>query len=94
VPTVNIGDRQRGRARGKSVIDCETRCEDIVNAINIALDMRVGNNDSTYGNGSTSEIIIEVIKKTLSEDIVLKKTFYDILQQANRTNKNIFTIIG
>ena len=78
VPTINVGDRQRGRARGKSVIDCEIESEKIVNAIDLALNMDVSYSDSTYGKGNTSDRIIGVIKKALSEDIDLKKSFYDI----------------
>lgn len=33
VPTINIGDRQKGRARGKSVIDILANKEDIIKAI-------------------------------------------------------------
>ena len=77
VPTVNIGDRQKGRARGSSVIDCETGREDIVKAIKTALEMESKAFDSPYGTGGTSDRIIEEIKKALSKDIDLKKKFYD-----------------
>ena len=36
IPTVNIGDRQLGRTRAASVIDCGNSTEDIVEAINAA----------------------------------------------------------
>jgi GDP/UDP-N,N'-diacetylbacillosamine 2-epimerase (hydrolysing) len=38
IPTVNIGDRQKGRVQAESVINCLPRKESIVNAINQALD--------------------------------------------------------
>lgn len=78
VPTVNIGDRQKGRARGSSVIDCKTKKEDIVRAIKTALEMNSKVFDSLYGTGRTSDRIIEELKKALSEDIDLKKRFYDM----------------
>ena len=78
VATVNIGDRQRGRARGSSVIDCKTRREDIVRAIDAALSMNVRDVDSIYGAGKASDRIIEVIKMTMDKDIDLKKSFYDL----------------
>lgn len=79
VPAVNIGDRQKGRARGNSVIDCGTRREDIVKAIKIALEMKSKEFDSPYGSsGSTSNRIIEEIKRALSKDIDLKMRFYDL----------------
>ena len=37
VPTVNIGDRQKGRVRASSIIDCIVKKEFIVQAINRAL---------------------------------------------------------
>ena len=37
VPTVNIGDRQKGRLRVKSIIDCEDNQASIVDALNQAL---------------------------------------------------------
>lgn len=78
VPTVNIGDRQKGRVRGSSVIDCKTKKEDIVRAIKTALEMNSKVFDSLYGSGRTSDRIIEELKKALSEDIDLKKRFYDM----------------
>lgn len=78
VPTVNIGDRQKGRARGSSIINCETRREDIVRAIDAALSMNVRDVGSIYGAGKASARIIEVIKMTMDKDIDLKKSFYDL----------------
>jgi GDP/UDP-N,N'-diacetylbacillosamine 2-epimerase (hydrolysing) len=37
IPTVNIGDRQKGRLRTLSIIDCEPDCESVVSAIQKAL---------------------------------------------------------
>jgi len=37
VPTVNIGTRQAGRLRARSIIDCEPRRDAIVTAIETAL---------------------------------------------------------
>lgn len=78
VPTVNIGDRQKGRARGSSVIDCKAKREDIVKAIRTALAMKNNDFESPYGAGGTSDRIIGEIKKALSEDIDLRKKFYDL----------------
>ena len=37
IPTINIGDRQKGRLKAESVIDCEAKKENIQAAIETAL---------------------------------------------------------
>lgn len=83
VPTINIGDRQKGRIRAESVIDCEPECEKIISAIKEALSegFRAGlrEMENPYGDGRTSERIVEAIKKRLGNgERNLKKKFYDI----------------
>lgn len=82
VATVNIGDRQKGRIKAESVIDCETKSEEIVKAIRIALSddfqEKVKTVKSPYGDGNVSDKIIKHIKSFLNKPLDLKKTFYDI----------------
>lgn len=84
IPTVNIGDRQRGRIRAESVIDCAPVCEEICQAIDTAnsadfieLARRVKN---PYGDGDTSEKIVRILKDKIMNFTPdkLKKKFYDI----------------
>lgn len=82
-PTINIGDRQKGRMMADSVICCEPEREDIVLAMNIALkddfQEKAKHIQSPFGDGSTSEQIMEHILKFLhSERISQEKKFYDI----------------
>ena len=82
-PTINIGDRQKGRMMADSVICCEPEHEDIVHAMNIALTDDFQENakhiQSPFGDGSTSEQIMEHILKFLhSERTTQEKKFYDI----------------
>ena len=79
--TINIGDRQKGRIFGDSVISCSSNTEDIEKAIkkSISIDFKenilsVANNP--YGEGNSSDIIVEVLKKTALKGI-LKKQFHD-----------------
>lgn len=77
-PTVNIGDRQKGRLMADTIIGCEPDRESIVGAIRKA---EKAEHISTlmYGDGNTSEKIVEIIKDGLMNDkIDLKKKFYDI----------------
>ncbi len=78
VPTVNIGDRQKGRARGKSVIDCPAESKAIIAAINEALKADLEAVDDTYGNGNTSGKIVEIMKSVLTGRIDMKKRFYEL----------------
>lgn len=82
VPTVNIGDRQKGRMQAKSVINCEPNKEEICKALQVALSdefsNKLANIKNPYGDGKVSGKIIEVIRNSLCTDISLKKTFYTI----------------
>jgi GDP/UDP-N,N'-diacetylbacillosamine 2-epimerase (hydrolysing) len=82
IPTINIGDRQRGRLQANSVIDCKPNVDDIEKAIKIALtgefQRKAKNTINPYGNGNTSEKVVSVVKDFLSNGrIELKKKFYD-----------------
>ena len=83
VPTVNIGDRQKGRIMAESVISCEPLRDEIVNAVKKAEDplFRESLKDMTspFGDGHTSEKTVKIIKSFLSSGkIDLKKKFYDL----------------
>ena len=82
-PTINIGDRQKGRIQAKSIINCEPVKNDIENAIEKALSKEFLENikdvKNPYGEGNVSDKIIEKIKYFLENDkINLKKKFYDL----------------
>lgn len=82
VPTINIGDRQKGRLQADSVINCEPIKEDIEKAIDFALSHefkdKANKTINPYGDGNTSGKIVDVIKDfLLNEKISLKKKFYD-----------------
>lgn len=82
-PTINIGDRQKGRVRAESIIDCGYKQEEIKKAIEYGLSpefreicKKVSN---PYEKENTSYEIVKIIKEYLMEDrINLKKTFYDL----------------
>ena len=83
-PSVNIGDRQKGRLRAPSVIDCAGNRDDIATAIGLALgsDFRAGLQSMTppYGTGGASEAIKDHLK---SSDLtgINRKSFHDIMPQ-------------
>lgn len=83
IPTINIGDRQKGRIQALSVINCEPKKENILNSINIALSFEFKSKlydiKNPYEGTNTSEKIIKTIKDfLLNNKINLKKKFYDI----------------
>lgn len=79
VPTVNIGDRQKGRLQTESIINCSPEREAIGKAMERALQMDRTKVRSPYGDGTASEQIVAVLKNYLNgENIQLKKPFYDI----------------
>ncbi len=84
VPTVNIGDRQKGRIMADSVISCDPSSDSIKSAMIKALSPEfkeiAQNTVSPFGDGNTSERIVSEIKRTLKNgEIDLKKKFYDII---------------
>lgn len=82
IPTVNIGDRQRGRTKTKSVIDCKEDAGSILRAIDLALDQRFRDSligmENPYGSGDTSRRAAEIIAQFLSQPIDLQKKFFDL----------------
>ena len=82
IPTVNIGDRQKGRISGKTVIHCGNGEQEIENALNVALSYKfkteIKDAANPYEGENTSDKIIEVVTKSLEEGIDLKKKFYDL----------------
>lgn len=80
VPTINIGDRQKGRIMPESIINCEPNFKDITNSIEKALDndflAGIRNQPPLYGNGFATETIINLLK--CFDLTQTKKTFYDL----------------
>ena len=84
IPTVNIGDRQRGRLQSESIINCGESSEEIVSAINKAIDVEFKQKCkeviSPYGDGHAAENIAKMIFEVVTNrKIDLKKKFYDMV---------------
>ncbi len=83
IPTINIGDRQKGRIQAKSVINCEPNKKDIKEALNKSLSKEfieyIKDTINPYEQDNVSLKIIEEIKYFLyNNKIDLKKKFYDL----------------
>jgi UDP-hydrolysing UDP-N-acetyl-D-glucosamine 2-epimerase len=59
IPVVNIGTRQHGRQRAKSVIDCTYKKEDIKNAISKHLEHGHYDSEFIYGDGHAGKKIAD-----------------------------------
>jgi len=81
VPTVNIGDRQKGRLRAKSVVDCSPTKDAIIKALEQAVSpefqQSIQKMKNPYEKENAGYIIKETIKYFCLEGI-LKKIFYDL----------------
>ena len=83
VPTVNIGDRQRGRLQSESIVNCGSDEKSIADAISKAMsrDQKgiCKNVTSPYGDGHSSERIAKkTVEVVMNGRIDLKKKFYDL----------------
>ncbi|MCI1965841.1 MAG: UDP-N-acetylglucosamine 2-epimerase [Oscillospiraceae bacterium] len=77
-PTVNIGDRQKGRLLAPSVIQCAPRKDEILKAVRQALKMDCSSVVNPYGTGNTAEKIVAVLKSIPDYRALLRKRFYTI----------------
>jgi GDP/UDP-N,N'-diacetylbacillosamine 2-epimerase (hydrolysing) len=79
--TVNIGDRQRGRLKAESVIDCSPERESIADALrtlySLEFQAQLATVHNPYGEGGASEKVVRVLQE-YPLDTLLKKTFYDL----------------
>lgn len=77
-PTVNIGDRQKGRLRAASVIDCAGDRESIRAAIGKAMSLDCSGVTNPYGDGHSSERIVSTLKSIGSPRALLRKRFHTL----------------
>lgn len=79
--TINIGDRQKGRLKASSVIDCEPNKSSISKAIqNLYSEdfkSKLVDMQNPYGNGGASDSIINTLESESFKKL-LKKEFHDI----------------
>ena len=81
IGTINIGDRQKGRIKASSVIDCEPNKDSILKSFEKLYSKEFQETLKTtinpYGDGCASKKIVEILKSVDLENI-LKKSFYDL----------------
>lgn len=81
IGTINIGDRQKGRIKASSVIDCEPNKDSILKSFEKLYSKEFQETLKTtinpYGDGYASKKIVEIFKSVDLKNI-LKKSFYDL----------------
>ena len=81
IGTINIGDRQKGRIKASSVIDCEPNKDSILKSFEKLYSKEFQETLKTtinpYGDGYASKKIVEILKNVDLKNI-LKKSFYDL----------------
>lgn len=81
IGTINIGDRQKGRIKATSVIDCQPNEASIQKAFlklySKEFQEALKTTINPYEDGYASKKIVEVLKNA-DLDNILKKTFYDL----------------
>ncbi|MFX0560594.1 UDP-N-acetylglucosamine 2-epimerase [Tepidibacillus infernus] len=77
-PTVNIGDRQKGRLLASSVINTPPIKEEILKAIHLAFQLDCSNVTNPYGDGNSSKRIVKHLKEISDYKLLLKKHFFEV----------------
>lgn len=81
IGTINIGDRQKGRIKANSIIDCLPEKEAIVGALkklySSSFQSELSNVTNPYGEGGAS-VKISATLRSISLSNILKKRFHDL----------------
>jgi len=81
IGTINIGDRQQGRVKSESIIDCGPSRDEIQKSFDLLLSEKfkrsISNMKNPYEQGNPSKKIYKIIK-SFPLNGILKKKFYDI----------------
>ena len=81
IPTINVGNRQKGRLKAKSVIDCRPKQKEIFSILTKLLNGKRKNTlksfKNPYGEGGASNKIAAILEKT-NYNKLLKKSFISL----------------
>lgn len=83
IGTINIGDRQKGRLKSLSIIDCNPIASDITRSLDLLYSNNfkkiIENSQNPYeSDGFASRKIIEILKEPNLDRNLLKKSFYNL----------------
>lgn len=75
-PTVNIGNRQKGRLQASSVINCGASANAIIESIHEALVLDCAGVVNPYGDGYSTERILRLLQQVDFSGLVQKRFFH------------------
>ncbi len=76
MPTVDVGDRQRGRLAAASVLRCEPQSQAIRAAIHKAMALDCTDIVNPYGDGRSAARIVDILRALPPTDQLLRKSFH------------------
>lgn len=93
IPTVDIGDRQKGRLKPKNVLHCDCEKNAICETVRFALSRKfrdsIKNYQNPYGDGETAQKIKNILKElNWSDSSLIQKEFHDLKFEASSENEN------
>lgn len=78
IPTINVGERQRGRMAAKSVMSCPPTTQAISKTLSSSLKNDFSKVINPYGKGQASEAIL---REVLKADLSAIKSFYNLQKE-------------
>lgn len=78
VPTVDIGDRQKGRLAAASVIRCAAEADAITAAVEAAFQLDCAGVVNPYGDGFSAGRIVQVLREAPPRAALLAKPFHEV----------------
>ena len=80
IPTVNIGNRQKGRIEARSIINCDCDKDQILAAIEKACSTNCHSVENPYGDGKSCDRIIKILASINNFEDLLKNEEIDAIQ--------------
>ena len=77
-PTVNLGDRQKGRLRAASVVDCPPERGAILAALARGLALDLAGLENPYGDGRAAPRIVQAMRDAPERSVLLRKDFHEL----------------
>lgn len=77
-PTVNIGNRQKGRLLASSVLNVAPKADQILDAIHQAMSLDCSDVKNPYGDGNSSERIVQVLRQVREPHKLIHKPFFSV----------------
>lgn len=76
--TINVGDRQKGRIQVASVINCLPEKQAIMDAIERSFTVDCSDIVNPYGDGTSSQKILSILKSNFDRNLLIKKCFFEV----------------